>query len=70
MDNMHFEEEIQDKEYFEDKIEKMEERIKILEDKAVLCGDWPENIKDLEERANHLRMNCIAKNVISDLSEC
>lgn len=32
MDNLYFEEEIKDKEYFEDKIEKLEERIKSLEE--------------------------------------
>lgn len=47
MDNMHFEEEIEDKEYFEDKIKELEERIKTLEDKAILCGGWPENILDV-----------------------
>ncbi|HEY4831558.1 MAG TPA: hypothetical protein VIH61_03260 [Waddliaceae bacterium] len=31
MDNMNFEEEIQDKQYFEDKIQKLEERIRALE---------------------------------------
>ena len=40
MDNMHFEEEIQDKEYFEEKISKLEEKIKLLEDKLLAYEKW------------------------------
>lgn len=61
MDQMHFEEEIQDKEYFELKIQKFEERIRILEDKALLCGHWPENVTDLEERAENIRKGRIGE---------
>lgn len=57
MDHLYFEEEIQDKEYFELKIQKLEERIRILENKATICGNWPENVPDLEERAGNLRKN-------------
>lgn len=40
---MEFEEEIQDKEYFEEKIKSLEERITKLENRALVYGGWPEN---------------------------
>jgi hypothetical protein len=55
---------------------KLEERIRILEDKALLCGNWPENVTDLldkwrrrksgkyngvEERAENIRKGGIGE---------
>lgn len=58
---MHFEEEIQDKEYFEKKIEALQERIIKLENKALVYGKWPESEDDcLEKLANGIR-NAIRK---------
>lgn len=56
MDNMHFEEEIEDKEYFEEKIKELEERITELENKAIVYGKWPEHPEDLEKNVGFWRM--------------
>lgn len=61
MDHMNFEEEIQDKEYFEAKIEKLEERIIKLENKALVYGKWPDGEDDYLEKLAHGIRNAIRK---------
>jgi hypothetical protein len=50
MDKMNFEEEIQDKEYFDDKIKDLEIRILKLENKAIVYGGWPDGEDDILEK--------------------
>jgi len=44
--------------YFEDKIKALEKRVRLLEDKALLLGGWPELIENelsLHNRAEKMR---------------
>ena len=62
MDHMEFNEEIQDAEYFEEKIKSwaqriisLEDRITSLENRALVYGKWPENEKHVANMSAAMR---------------